>query len=210
MSSKFKEDDKLIAAKSVAFSLSSPIDTFRQNTLTKRKISLVKVINGVFTGLISATCITTPCHKTISAFDSNNNCCQIVAVFCGVLIASIIKTPIMYNYKRVQIGMKMTTKIPMKSLKNVASISLVEDVIEESVKYTLYKYRLRNKSTHTLVQTCAESFLLFAISYPFDILKNRGMYGISNLKGDKLDFISKAIHKNLQNVFFFQLLTVSI
>lgn len=201
-----KDDDRLILAKSLSFSLASPIDTFRQNILTKRKPSFEKTINGVFTGIISAACITIPCHKTISALE-NNKCCQVVAVALGVLIASLIKTPILYNYKRIQVGLRMTTKIPMKSLKDVASINLVEDIIEESVKYTLSRNRMRCDTKHTFAQTCAESVLLFTLSYPFDIMKNRGMYGICDLKGNKLDFISKAMHKNLQNMIFFNLLS---
>jgi hypothetical protein len=47
-----------------------------------------------------------------------------------------------------------------------------------------------------------ESALLFSIAYPFDILKNQGLY---HIKGGKKDFVSKAIHKNLQNVLFFKL-----
>lgn len=203
-----KDDDRMILAKSLSFSLSSPIDTFRQNILTKRKPSLEKTVTGVFTGFITAACITIPCHKTIYALE-NNRCCQVVAVALGVLIASLIKTPIIYNYKRIQVGMRMTTKIPLKSLKDVASINLVEDIIEESVKYTLSRNRMRrtDTSTHTFAQTCAESVLLFTLSYPFDIMKNRGMYGICDLKGNKLDFVSKAMHKNLQNVIFFNLLS---
>jgi len=204
--SKLKEEDKLIAAKTLAFSLSSPIDTFRQNMLTKNRLSFKKTVNGVFAGLISAACITIPCHKTIAVFEENN-CCQILAVAFGVITASMIKTPILYNYKRVQIGMKITRKIPMKSLKNVASINLIEDVVEESVKYTISKNRIRNKSSNTFSQTCVESILLFTLSYPFDILKNRGMYGICNLKGSNMDFLSKALHKNLQNILFFQMIS---
>ena len=201
-----KEDDRLIVAKSLSFSLSSPIDTFRQNILTKRKPSLEKTINGVLAGIISTACITIPCHKTISTLE-NNKCCQVVAVAAGVLIGSLIKTPVIYNYKRIQVGLRMTTKIPMHSLKNVAGLNLVEAIIEESIKYTLSRKRMRCDTKHTFAQTCAESVLLFTISYPFDIMKNRGMHGMCDLKGNKLDFIVKATHKNIQNMMFFNLLS---
>jgi len=202
----FKDDDRMILAKTLSFSLSSPIDTFRQNILTKRKPSFEKTINSIFTGFITSACITIPCHKTIYALE-NNRCCQVVAVALGVLIASLVKTPILYNYKRVQVGLRMTTKIPIKSLKDVASVNLVEDIIEESVKYTLSRNRMRTNTKHSFSQTCAESVLLFTLTYPFDIMKNRGMYGICDLKGNKLDFVLKAMHKNLQNMIFFNLLS---
>jgi len=98
----------------------------------------------------------------------------------------------------------------MNNLKNVMKISLIEDIIEESIKYTLSKKRIAaEKSTveSSWKTTLLESALLFTLSYPFDILKNRGLYGISNLNGNKLDFASKVVHKNLQNVLFLQILT---
>jgi hypothetical protein len=201
-----KDDNRLIVAKSLSFSLASPIDTLRQNILTKRKPSFEKTINGVLAGIISTACITIPCHKTISALE-NNKCCQVVAVAAGVLIGSLIKTPVIYNYKRIQVGLRMTTKIPMKSLKDVASINLVEDIIEESIKYMLSRNRMRRDTKHNFAQSCAESVILFTIAYPFDIMKNRGMHGMCDLKGNKLDFISKAMHKNMQNMIFFNLLS---
>ena len=203
-----KEDDRIIVAKSLSFSMSSPIDTFRQNTLIKKPFTLKKTCIGMGTGLLSSLLISTTCHKTISYLEKYN-INQFLSVAIGVLMANIVKIPIIYNYKKIQTGIKITKCIPINNLKNVMKISIIEDIIEESIKYTLSKKRIAStEKKHFLWKnTLLESGLLFSLSYPFDILKNRGMYGISNLNVNKLDFVSKVIHKNLQNIMFLQLIS---
>lgn len=225
-----KEDDKIIVSKSLAFSISSPIDTFRQNALIKKPVTMRKTCIGIGTGLLVSSLISIPCHKTISYLEQYNMN-QLLSVAIGVIIANIVKIPIIYNYKKIQTGIKLTKNIPMNNLKNVMKISLVEDVIEETVKYTISKKKIASSekvssNTNTSMsikekipsteksfsrsswkRTLLESALLFSLSYPFDILKNRGLYGIANLGGSKIDFASKVAHKNLQNILFLQLLT---
>lgn len=212
-----KEDDKIIVSKSLAFCISSPIDTFRQNALIEKPITMKKTFIGMGAGLIVSSLISIPCHKTISYLEQYN-INQLLSVTIGVLIANIVKIPIIYNYKKIQTGIKVTKSIPLSNLKNVMKISLIEDVIEESLKYTISRKRISEKLSPTTEKiastneppwkrTLLESALLFSLSYPFDILKNRGLYGIANLNGSKLDFASKVAHKNLQNVLFLQLLT---
>lgn len=203
-----KEDDKIIVAKSLAFSISSPIDTFRQNTLIKKPFTFKKTCIGMSSGLLSSSLISITCHKTISYLEKYN-IHQLLSVAIGVLLANIVKIPIIYNYKKIQTGIKLTKYIPFNNLKNVMKISLVEDIIEESIKYALSKKRITStkKPESLWKNTLIESGLLFSLSYPFDILKNRDVYGISNLNGNKLDFASKVIHKNLQNIMYLQLLS---
>lgn len=201
-----KEDDKIIVSKSLAFSISSPIDTFRQNALIDKPVTMKKTCIGMGSGLLVSSLISIPCHKTISYLEQYN-LNQLVSVALGVVIANIVKIPIIYNYKKIQTGIKMTKSIPMSNLRNVMKISLIEDVIEESIKYNISKKKIVKKSDSTMGNTLLESALLFSLSYPFDILKNRGLYGIANLSGSKIDFASKVAHKNLQNVLFLQLLT---
>ena len=206
-----KEDDKIIVSKSLAFSISSPIDTYRQNALIEKPLTMKKTCIGMCSGLLVSSLISIPCHKTISHLEQYNMN-QMLSVALGVLLANVVKIPLIYNYKKIQTGIKITKNIPVSNLKNVMKISVIEDVIEESIKYTLSKKRLVateqcSSTGSTWGRTLLESALLFSLSYPFDILKNRGLYGIANLSGSKIDFASKVAHKNLQNVLFLQLLT---
>lgn len=201
-----KDEDKIILSKSLAFSISSPIDTYRQNTLVQKPVTLRKTCIGVSSGLFVSSLISIPCHKTI-AFLEDRNMSGIFAVAIGVVMANIVKIPVIYNYKKLQTGVKLTKSIPFNNLKNVMKLSLIEDVIEESVKYTISKNKINNPDGSTWKMTLLESALLFSIAYPFDILKNRGLYGIAKLNGSKRDFASKVVHKNMQNVLFFHLLS---
>lgn len=201
-----KDEDKIILSKSLAFSISSPIDTYRQNTLVQKPVTLRKTCIGVSSGLFVSSLISIPCHKTI-AFLEERNINDILAVVLGVIMANIVKIPVIYNYKKLQTGVKLTKNFPLNDLKNVIKLSLIEDVIEESVKYTISKNKINKPSESTWKMTLLESALLFSLSYPFDILKNRGLYGIAKLNGSKRDFASKVMHKNMQNVLFFHLLS---
>tara|TARA_Y100000389_G_scaffold205144_1_gene264050 strand:- start:8438 stop:9055 length:618 start_codon:yes stop_codon:yes gene_type:complete len=202
-----KDDDRMILSKSVAFAISSPIDTYRQNKLIHKNPTLKKSCFGMGAGFIASSLVAIPCHKTIS-FLERYQMNEIVSVSIGVIVANIFKIPILYNYKRIQTGLKLTKKVPMNTLKEVMKLCLVEDILEETVKYSLSKKNMTTESS--LTRNALESVLLFSISYPFDIIKNRGMYGLAHIKGGKKDFASKAIHKNLQNVLFFNMLKLKI
>lgn len=202
-----KDDDRMILSKSVSFAISSPIDTYRQNKLIHKTPTLRKTCNGMGAGFIASSLVAIPCHKTIS-FLERYQMNDILSVAIGVIVANIFKIPVLYNYKRVQTGLKLTKKVPIGNLKGVMKLSLIEDILEETVKYSLSKKNM--KTEPSLSRNVLESALLFSISYPFDIAKNRGLYGMSHIKGGKKDFASKAIHKNLQNMLFFNLLKVKV
>jgi predicted PurR-regulated permease PerM len=170
-----------------------------------RKPTLKKMINGIFTSFITGACISFPCHKTI-AFCEQMKLNQLLSVTLGVIAANIVKTPIIFNYKRVQIGMKMINKIPFSNVSQVVKLNLLEDIIEESAKYTMAKYKMQNKEHNTFIRNFGESILLFALCYPLDIFKNKKIYGINILKANKNDFLTKALHKNVQNILFFRML----
>ena len=202
-----KDDDRMILSKSVSFAISSPIDTYRQNKLIQKSPTLKKSCSGIGAGLVASSLIAIPCHKTIS-FLERYQVNEILSVAIGVIVANIFKIPVLYNYKRVQTGLKLTKNVPMGSLKEVMKLSLIEDILEETVKYSLTKKNMTTESS--LTRNVLESALLFSISYPFDILKNRGLYGMMHIKGGKKDFASKAVHKNLQNMLFFNMLKVKV
>lgn len=202
-----KDDDRMILSKSVSFAISSPIDTYRQNKLIQKNPTLKKSCSGIGAGLVASSLIAIPCHKTIS-FLERYQVNEILSVAIGVIVANIFKIPVLYNYKRVQTGLKLTKNVPMGSLKEVMKLSLIEDILEETVKYSLTKKNMTTESS--LTRNVLESALLFSISYPFDILKNRGLYGMMHIKGGKKDFASKAVHKNLQNMLFFNMLKVKV
>lgn len=195
-------DELIVLSKSISTSLSSPIDTLRQNYITRRGVTFNKVRNGVFVSFISSFLITYPCQKIIS-FCQNRDMNQVLSVVVGVCLSNAIKSPIVYNYKRVQTGMGLTARIPLKNMSKVYGMSLIEDVLEECVRYT---FTNKNKSEHSFHNSCRQSFTLFSLSYPFDLLKNREYHGIRNLKASKLDITTKVVHKNLQHLMYFQIL----
>lgn len=200
-----KDDDKIIMSKTLAFAISSPIDTYRQNKLTHNAPTLKKTYAGIGTGIVASSLIAIPCHKTIS-FLEKVEMNELLSVSIGVLIANIFKIPILYNYRRVQTGLKITKKVPMNKLREVMKVSLIEDVLEETVKYNISKKRM-NAGESTVMRNIIESVMLFSIAYPFDIIKNRGIYDMAHIRGGKKDFVSKAMHKNIQNVLFFGLVS---
>lgn len=201
-----KDDDRMIFSKVVAFALSSPIDTYRQNMLTHKVPTLRKTGYGMGAGLVASSLVAIPCHKTI-AFMEQYQMHDILSVAIGVIVGNIVKIPILYNYKRLQTGLKLTRHVPMNTLHGVMKLSLVEDVIEETVKYAMTKNRLKTGDS-SMGRNVVESAMLFSIAYPFDILKNRGLYGMTSIAGGKRDFVSKALHKNIQNALFFHFLKV--
>jgi len=202
-----KEEDRLVLSKSLAFCISSPIDTFRQNKLTLRKPTVKKILNGICGSFFGAACISFPCYKTIAVCEKFKMH-QLLSVTCGVLVANIIKTPIIFNFKRLQIGLKMTSKIPLNSFSQIVKLNLLEDIVDESAKYTMLKYKAHRNAQSTMMMLCVESLLLFSLSYPFDILKNKKIYGNKILNLTRNDFMMKAFHKNFQNILFFSFLKI--
>lgn len=204
------KSDKIILSKSLAFSISSPIDTIRQNVLTKNKISPKKILCSIPHAFIASFLIALPCHATINFFENMIDN-EIISITFGVLIANSIKIPILYNYKRIQTGIKILNKSKQsQNIKKVIKISMCEDIIEETIKYKFSKQKLtldENKNNESIVTNdFMQSFILFSLVYPFDILKNKGLYNIKNIKPSKYDFFMKASHKNIQNLLLFQIL----
>lgn len=196
------EDERIVISKSVSTSLASPIDTYRQNRLTKNVVNGHKITNGAWVSFVSSFLISYPCQSVIRACE-NRHVPEILSVVLGVCVSNLIKAPLVYNYKRAQTGIKMTARIPIKCLTKVSGISVLEDVLEEGMRYTFTKQNSKNASFST---SCRQSMMLFSMSYPFDLLKNREYHGMASIVGSKRDFLSKLVHKNVQNVLYFQLL----
>lgn len=205
-----RKNEKIILSKSIAFALSSPIDTVRQNILTKNTIKPSRIIKSIPHGFIASFLISLPCHTTINILENTIDN-EIFAIILGVLVANTIKIPIIYNYKKVQTGMQVINKNKkLKSISNIIKISACEDIIEESIKYNFAKQKLSDSKTQNTIFTndYFQSLILFSIVYPFDILKNKGFYNMSKIKASKYDFCMKATHKNLQNILLFQILRI--
>lgn len=185
--------NEIIFAKTVAYSLTSFIDTYRHNSLMKRKISFRKFKESFIFSMFGGFIINTTCHKTIELCEKHK-INTILSVALGVIFANVIKVPIIYNYRRIQIGMYPLTFRKFENIKNIMKIQLIEDIFEEGVKYTLVKKRIEEKKGNALL----DSLLIFSLSYPFDLIKNQNIYN-TKLGGNFIDFGYKCIHKNIQN-----------
>lgn len=195
------EDQRIVLSKSLSTSVASPIDTYRQNRLTHKALSPKKVKDGVWVSLVSSFLISYPCQKVIRVCE-DHHMAEICAVILGVCVSNFIKSPLVFNYKRAQTGLRMTTRIPIKSMTKVSGISMIEDIVEECLRYSFTNY---NKNNASFKNSCQQSMMLFSMSYPFDLVKNREYYGIRAIRGSRWDFISKLCHKNIQNVLYFQM-----
>ena len=96
-----RKNEKIILSKSIAFAISSPIDTVRQNILTKNTIKPSRIIKSIPHGFIASFLISLPCHTTINILENTIDN-EIFAIILGVLVANTIKIPIIYNYKKVR------------------------------------------------------------------------------------------------------------
>lgn len=186
--------NKLILCKTLAFTFSSPIDTWRQNKLVKKKISKKKIIRSALYGAASTLCISGTCHKTMEYCESKEMN-QYQTILTSVFVTSLIKTPITFNYRRIQSGLPFI--IPKYTqIRNLVSLNFIEDIFEEGLKYQLVK----NNNTNAL----NNAVLLFILMYPFDIMKTNQVLKL-NLRGSYRDMLHKALYKNVQNYTFFQL-----
>tara|TARA_B100000405_G_scaffold302836_1_gene267304 strand:- start:5509 stop:6177 length:669 start_codon:yes stop_codon:yes gene_type:complete len=209
-----KEHDHIIACKSVSYALSSPIDTFRQNRLLLRPMTMRKLVKGGISAYGASFCIAYPCHKVMALCSEKFNMKNVAPIIFGVLVANIVKTPILMNHKSFQTGLSLTKKFNVNTVKEVIKISMVEDVIEESAKFAFARYNMKQRSDTTNINSshnkmlicCLQAAALFSISYPFDVLKNRRMYSTANINVSSSDFFVKAIHKNIQNMMFFSMI----
>lgn len=196
-----KMTNDMILSKTLSYTLSSSLDTFRQNRLMNLPLNFTKLRNSLCYSTFGGFAISTSCHKVIEACE-NSNMNTFLSVAIGVIIANFIKTPIVYNYKRIQTGLKPLLKFPKQNFTNIMKINLFEDIVEESAKYTLAKYRIKNKNENNLF---IDSLVLFSLSYPFDLIKSSNIYNKS-IKGDPYDFCFRFLHKNIQNMIYLKTL----
>ena len=196
-----KKTNDMIIAKTLSYTLTSSLDTYRQNRLLNLPINLKKIRNGSIYATCGGFAISASCHKVIE-FCESNHFNTFLSVALGVLFANIIKTPLVYNYKRVQIGIKPLFNFPKENFKNVLKLNIIEDIIEETAKYTLSNHRLKNKNDKNVL---FDSLLLFSLCYPFDVIKNANVYN-KCIKGDLCDFGFRFIHKNVQNMIYLKTL----
>lgn len=193
--------DDMIAAKTLAYTLCSPLDTLRQNRLLGLDLTPKKVFGGMGVACGGGFVLSGTCHKTIELGETFN-VPSVVSVVLGVLATNVIKTPIVFNYKRVQTGLTPILRMPRTSMKSLFAMNVLEDAVEETVKYALARYRVRTQKTDSLF---LDSLLLFSISYPFDVMKNGTIYN-KKINGNYFDFFTRCVHKNVQNLIFFKAL----
>ena len=196
-----KITNDMIFAKTLAYALTSSLDTYRQNRLLNLNLNVKKLKNGIIYAAGGGFAISASCHKVIE-FCENKHMNSFLSVALGVLFANIIKTPIVYNYKRVQIGLQPLLTFPKENFNNILKINVIEDIIEETAKYTLSKYRLKSKNDKNVF---VDSLMLFSLSYPFDVIKNANVYN-KCIKGDPCDFAFRFLQKNVQNMIYLKTL----
>lgn len=204
-----KEHDRIIACKAASYAFSSPLDTFRQNRLLSRSVTLGKFAKGAISAYCASFCIAYPCHKVMAFCTEHLDLKSCAPVIFGVLVANVVKTPILINHKSIQTGLSLSKKIS-SNVKDVIKISVVEDVIEESAKYAFARHNMESFTTDTsnkLLVCCLQAAALFCISYPFDIQKNMRFYSSRNLQVSSHDFVLKALQKNVQNAIFFTMVS---
>ena len=193
--------DGMIAAKTLAYTLCSPLDTLRQNKLVGLDLTVKKVMGGMGFAMGGGFMLSGACHKTIEigeAFAVPG----ILSVVLGVVAMNVIKTPIVYNYRRVQTGLSPVLLIPKSRVKSLFTVNIIEDIVEETVKYSLVRYRAKTRDTNSLFW---DSIILFSIGYPFDVMKNGTIYN-KKINGSLFDFGARCVHKNAQNLVFFKTL----
>ncbi len=206
------EHNHIIASKSASYALSSPIDTFRQNRLLSRPMTMSKLVKGGISAYCASFCIAYPCHKIMALCTEHLNMKSVAPIVFGVLIANVVKMPILINHKSVQTGLSLSKKFNLNKMKEVIKISMVEDVMEESAKFAFARYNMNHETTNInlpnrMLISCLQAAALFSISYPFDVLKNRRMYSTADINVSSSDFFVKALHKNIQNVMFFSMVS---
>lgn len=213
-----RRHENIVKSKILAFSLTSPIDTVRQNIIVAKRITSKKLTTSIIGSALSCFMIASPCHLTMNAIESRfrteNLWSESIPLIAGVIIGNAFKLPVMYYYKRFQTGVKLSNGIPKGTFTKLLKVSLAEDVIEESAKmFTSKRAMLRKENRNRtynsdLLHTFIDMTLLFAIAYPFDVLKNKNFHNMTSLVITTDDFLLKAAHKNLQNVAFLSFISI--
>lgn len=193
--------DGMIVAKTLAYTLCSPLDTLRQNKLLGLDMTVKKVVRGMGFAMGGGFILSGACHKTIELGEAFA-VPSILSVVLGVVAMNVVKTPIVYNYRRVQTGLSPVLMIPKYRMKSLFTVNIIEDIVEETVKYSLVRYRSKTRDANSLFW---DSIILFSIGYPFDVMKNGTIYD-KKINGNLFDFGARCVHKNAQNIVFFKTL----
>lgn len=196
------EHEAIIKSKVASFSMTSPIDTIRQNLLLGKKITLKKVSSSMVSSAVVSAMISIPCHYSMILSDLLT---WSPSLIFGVLVANVVKVPTVYYHKRIQTGLSLLKLPAKKNISNVFKVSIVEDMLEEGAKTYFSKVNMKSNSNKHNPIVLSQAAALFLIAYPFDLLKNKNYYSCA-IKVTKSDFAIKALYKNLQNIMFLSLL----
>ena len=181
----------IIFAKTVAGTLASPIDTIRQNRMNGSKLTAQKVVKAGATASLSSFVLSATCHKMAQYCEDVEGMRPDIAIVAGVISVACVKPPMLMLHKGVQTGLR--TRM---SWSKIMGISLVEDVVEESIKYGMSLSKEKRNSF-------TDSAVLCAVTYPFDLMKNTFIYSRKMLP--KLsDIAIKVGYKMTSNVLYFK------
>ena len=187
---------KLIYSRTLAYTITSPIDTVRQNMLVQANITQSKFINGLVYASGMTVTLSNICYSMIDTPGTN----IVKSLIIGLFFMNLISTPLIYNYKRVLTGLPIEIRNLGKN-KRLFMLSLLDDIGEEILKYLLSTKipngHFRNKFI--------DSLLIILLTYPTDIIKNRITYD-TPLIISKWDPFIKITHKFLQTFLFFKIL----
>lgn len=186
---------KLIVSRTIAYTLTSPIDTIRLNLLVNRNITKHKLINGFTFATGMSVALSNICYSMVK---QNNYAFR--SILTGVFLMNLISTPLIYNYKRVLTGYPIKL-ININKSKLLFAISMLDDFVEEGLKYYLSKHHINNPGRNKLI----DSLLIILFTYPTDIIKNRITYD-KDLKVPKYDVFIRVFHKMFQSYIFFKML----
>ena len=187
---------RLIFSRTVAYTLTSPIDTIRLNLLVNRNITKKKLINGFTYATGMTVTLSNVCYSMVN--ENNNNALR--SILTGVFLMNFISTPLIYNYKRVLTGHPMKL-ININKSKALFALSMFDDFVEEGLKFYLSKYHINNPGRNKFI----DSILIILFTYPTDIIKNIKTYD-KNLEVPKYDLFIRIFHKMFQSYIFFKML----
>ena len=187
---------RLIFSRTVAYTLTSPIDTIRLNLLVNRNITKKKLINGFTYATGMTVTLSNVCYSMVN--ENNNNALR--SILTGVFLMNFISTPLIYNYKRVLTGHPMKL-ININKSKALFALSMFDDFVEEGLKFYLSKYHINNPGRNKFI----DSILIILFTYPTDIIKNIITYD-KNLEVPKYDLFIRIFHKMFQSYIFFKML----
>ena len=187
---------RLIFSRTIAYTITSPIDTIRLNLLVNRNITKKKLINGFTYATGMTVTLSNVCYSMVN--ENNNNALR--SILTGVFLMNFISTPLIYNYKRVLTGHPMKL-IDLNKSKALFALSMFDDFVEEGLKFYLSKYHINNPGRNKFI----DSILIILFTYPTDIIKNRITYD-KNLEVPKYDLFIRIFHKMFQSYIFFKML----